>query len=87
MPSWELFEEQSPEYKESVLPHDVPAKIAVEAASPLGWERYVGPNGSVIGVMKFGASAPGATLMREYGFSVDNVCARALALVQQHGKG
>jgi transketolase len=82
MPSWELFDAQTDEYKETVLPRKVSARVAVEAGSPLGWERYVGTHGAVIGVTKFGASAPGATLMREYGFSVDNVCAKALALLK-----
>jgi transketolase len=82
MPSWDLFEVQTQEYKNSVLPPEVSARLAVEAGSPLGWDRYVGSNGAVIGVTRFGASAPGETLMREYGFSVDNVCARALALLK-----
>ena len=82
MPSWDLFESQAQEYKDSVLPPKVSARLAVEAASPLGWDRYVGLNGAVIGVTRFGASAPGETLMREYGFSVDNVCARALTLLK-----
>lgn len=83
MPSWDLFEAQTNEYKESVLPSEVSARLALEAASPLGWERYVGQRGAVIGVTKFGASAPGATLMREYGFSVDNICAKALDLLKR----
>jgi transketolase len=81
MPSWELFEAQSREYRDSVLPPSVRARLAVEAGSPQGWSRYVGDGGDVIGVDTFGASAPGDTNLREYGFTVDNVCARALALL------
>jgi transketolase len=80
MPSWRLFEEQTTEYRESVLPTAVTARLAVEAASPLGWERWTGLEGAVIGVDRFGASAPGATLFEEYGFTVDHVVAQALAL-------
>jgi transketolase len=85
MPSWELFEAQPREYRDSVLPPSVHARIAVEAGSPQGWSRYVGDGGEVIGVDRFGASAPGDTNLREYGFSVDNVCKRALALLQNPG--
>jgi transketolase len=79
-PSWKLFEEQSAEYKTSVLPADVP-KLAVEAGSTLGWWKYVGLDGDVIGLDRFGASAPGATVLRELGFSAENVAARARKLV------
>ena len=80
MPSWELFEAQSREYRDMVLPPDVGARLAVEAGATQGWRRYVGDRGDVLGVDRFGASAPGATVLREYGFTVENVCARALAL-------
>ncbi|MFI5348750.1 MAG: transketolase [Elusimicrobiota bacterium] len=80
MPSWELFEAQSLEYRDSVLPPEVGARLAVEAGATQGWRRYVGDRGDVLGVDRFGASASGATLLREYGFTVENVCARALAL-------
>jgi transketolase len=79
-PSWKLFEEQSAEYKTSVLPAGVP-KLAVEAGSTLGWWKYVGLDGDVIGLDRFGASAPGATVLRELGFSAENVAARARKLV------
>jgi transketolase len=79
-PSWKLFEEQSAEYKASVLPAGVP-KLAVEAGSTLGWWKYVGLDGDVIGLDRFGASAPGATVLRELGFSAENVAARARKLV------
>ncbi len=68
MPSWELFDAQPPEYRAAVLPPAVP-KIAIEAARPLGWERYVGPDGTVIGIGRFGASAPYQVLMEKFGFT------------------
>jgi transketolase len=79
MPSWELFEEQSPEYREQVLPKDVP-KLAVEAGATLGWYKYVGEKGAVIGVDRFGASAPGKVVMEKLGLNVDNVVQHALRL-------
>jgi transketolase len=78
MPSWELFEAQSQEYRDSVLPPSVHARLAVEAGVTQGWRRYIGDRGDVIGVDRFGASAPGPIVMREFGFSVDTVCKRAL---------
>jgi transketolase len=81
MPSWELFEGQSPRYRDSVLPPSVKARLAVEAGSPQGWCRYTGDAGDVIGVTTFGASAPGQTNLEKYGFTVDNVVARARALL------
>ena len=81
MPSWRLFEEQTEAYRQSVLPAAVTARLAVEAASPLGWERWTGPRGAIIGIDRFGASAPGATLFKEYGFTVDHVVDEAIALV------
>lgn len=83
MASWELFEAQSPEYRDSVLPPSVHARLAVEAGVTQGWHRYVGDRGDIIGVDRFGASAPGPVVMREYGFSVENVCQRALALLER----
>ncbi|MFC3715532.1 transketolase [Luteimonas soli] len=81
MPCWELFDEQPREYRESVLPSSVPARLAVEAGSPQGWHRYVGDRGDVLGIDRFGASAPGGEMLERYGFTVDNVCARARALL------
>lgn len=75
MPSWELFEAQPEEYRRAVLPPEVTARVAVEAAHPMGWERYVGDRGAVIGIDRFGASAPGSRVMKEYGFTADNVAA------------
>ena len=80
-PSWRIFEEQSPEYKASVLPAGVP-KLAVEAGATLGWWKYVGQDGAVIGVDRFGASAPGAKVLAEFGFTAENVAAKARALVK-----
>ncbi len=86
MPSWELFDAQSQSYRDSVLPPSVRARLAVEAGVTQGWHRYVGDRGDVIGVDRFGASAPGPVVMREYGFTVEHVCARALALLgRTHG--
>jgi transketolase len=81
MPSWELFEAQSAEYRESVLPPAVSARVSVEAASPFGWERHVGPGGAIIGVDRFGASAPGSEVMARYGFTVEHVVATAKAVL------
>jgi transketolase len=82
LPSWEIFDEQSPEYKASVLPAGIP-RLAVEAGSPLGWWKYVGLDGDVIGLDRFGASAPGPKVMAELGFTAENVAARAKALVKK----
>jgi transketolase len=83
MPSWELFDAQPREYRDGVLPPKVRARLAVEAGATQGWWRYVGDAGDVLGVDRFGASAPGDTNLREYGFSVDHVCERALKLLRQ----
>ncbi|HEY5909529.1 MAG TPA: transketolase [Verrucomicrobiae bacterium] len=80
MPSWELFEEQSQEYRDSVLPADVEARLAVEQASTFGWERYVGANGRVIGMRSFGASAPLKELQKKFGFEPEWVVAIAKEL-------
>ena len=79
MPSWELFEVQPRAYRDSVLPPQITARVAVEAATPLGWERYVGPQGVVVGMRRFGASAPYQVLAREFGFTAENVAAQAKA--------
>ena len=80
MPSWQLFDALPQDQRDAVLPPTVHARLAVEAGSTQGWNSYVGDGGDVIGVDRFGASAPGGVVMREYGFSVENVCARAKAL-------
>jgi transketolase len=81
-PSWRIFEEQSAEYKASVLPAGIP-KLAIEAGATLGWWKYVGLNGGVVGVDRFGASAPGPKVMAEYGFTPENVAAKAKALLKK----
>ncbi|MEA2627293.1 MAG: transketolase [Candidatus Binatota bacterium] len=80
MPSWELFAEQPPEYRDAVLPRSVVRRLAVEAGVTLGWERWVGDRGVIIGLDRFGASAPGGRVMKELGFTKENVIARALEL-------
>jgi len=79
MPSWDLFEREPQAYRDSVLPPQVTARVAIEQASTFGWERYVGPTGRVIGMHTFGASAPLKALQQEFGFTVDNVVAAAKA--------
>jgi transketolase len=81
MPSWELFDDQPKEYKDSVLPPDVHARLAVEAGITMGWRKYVGDKGDIIGIDHFGASAPGPVVMREFGFTAENVINKALALL------
>jgi transketolase len=81
-PSWEIFDAQSNEYKEKVFPKNIRRRLAVEAGSPIGWCKYVTEDGDVIGITKFGESAPGEEVMKEYGFSVENVVAKAKALLQ-----
>jgi transketolase len=82
MPCWELFDEQDEQYRLSVIPRDVPARLAVEAAASLGWDRYVGERGGFICLDRFGASAPGATALNNLGFNVENVVAHARALLE-----
>ena len=81
MPSWELFDAQPAEYRHSVLPPAVRARLAVEAGATQGWCRYVGDAGDVLGIDRFGASAPGDVNLREFGFSVEEVCRRAQAVL------
>lgn len=82
MPSWELFDVESQQYKDSVLSPGIPC-LAVEAGSPQGWHRYVGCHGDVMGIETFGASAPGPTVLAQYGFTVDNIRDRAVALLSR----
>jgi transketolase len=84
MPSWKLFDAQPQSYRDAVLPPSIHARLAVEVGATLGWSKYVGNAGDMIGLDRFGASAPGEVVMREYGFTVENVCQRAMELV--HGK-
>jgi transketolase len=85
LPSWHLFQAQPAEYREAVLPPEVPM-LAIEAGVSLGWRPYVGPHIEVIGVDRFGASAPGDVVMQEFGLNVENVCQRAIALLKKGKK-
>ncbi|ASV39239.1 transketolase [Pseudomonas sp. NS1(2017)] len=82
MPSWELFEDQDQAYRDSVLPPAVKARVVVEQAGPLGWDRYVGQTGAKVVMNSFGASAPLAKLQEKFGFTVENVVEQALSQVQ-----
>jgi transketolase len=81
MPSWELFEALPQAERDAVLPPSVSARLAVDLGVAQGWDRYIGAQGDMLGVERFGASAPSSVVLREYGFTVDNVCARAKALL------
>ncbi len=81
MPSWELYDAQPQSYRDQVLPPNVSARLAVELGVSQGWDRYVGAQGDMLGIDRFGASAPASVLLREYGFTVDNVVKRAHALL------
>ena len=81
MPCTELFEEQAQTYREEVLPPAVTARLAIEAGVRQGWDRYVGPEGDVICLNRFGASSPGEVAMRELGFNLENVLQHARALI------
>jgi transketolase len=81
MPCWQIFEEQDAAYKESVLPASVTARVSIEMASTLGWDRYVGPKGIMIGMRSFGASAPLKDLLKKFGFEPENVVAAAKKLL------
>ncbi len=87
MPSWEIFARQSREYRESVLPPEVRARVSVEAGITAGWERYVGPGGASVGVDRFGASAPGGTVLEELGVEPENVVNTALELLGASADG
>jgi transketolase len=81
MPSWEIFDQQTQEYRNSVLPPAVKARVAVEQASTFGWERYVGSSGRVIGMTTFGASAPLKALQKKFGFEPDRIVTAARQLL------
>jgi len=83
MPSWELFEKIPQEYKDRVLLPDVTVRLAIEAGSPMGWEHYVGNRGAIIGMNGFGASAPGGTVMKQFGFTPENIVQKAMALLKK----
>jgi transketolase len=81
-PSWELFDKQPADYRNKVLPKNIRHRLAVEAGSSIGWSKYVTDDGDVIGVDRFGESAPGNQVMAEFGFTVENIVARAKALLK-----
>jgi transketolase len=83
MPSWELFEQQEEDYRREVLPPDVPARVAVEAAATLGWHRWVGPTGDVVGLDRFGASAPYKDLAEHFGFTPAAIAAKVVAVLER----
>lgn len=83
MPSTELFEKQSQEYKDKILPPAVTKRLVIEAASPFGWQVYAGERGDILGIDSFGASAPGTVMMEKFGFTPDNVVKRAKKLLEQ----
>ena len=76
MPSWDRFEKQSKDYKDTILPPHVKKRLAIEMGASLGWHRYVGDDGDILSVDRFGASAPGERIIKEYGFTVENVVNR-----------
>lgn len=81
MPSWELFEQQDEDYRESVLPPDILRRVAVEEGSVIGWDRYAGSSGAVIGMHTFGSSAPIGDLLKKFGFTRDKVLTAAKAQI------
>jgi transketolase len=81
MPSWELFEEQPEEYRRRVLPPEITARVAIEAGSTLGWRRYIGDKGEIIGIDHFGASAPAGKLFEKFGFTAENLARKALQVL------
>ena len=86
MPSWELFDAQPRKYRDAVLPPEVKVRLAVEAGVTRGWAEYVGQDGSVVGLDRFGASAPGDVVMEKLGFTADNVTVKALELLKRTQK-
>jgi transketolase len=83
MPSWELFEKQDDAYKQRIFPKGLKKRLAVEAASPMGWHKYTTDEGDMLGMTRFGESAPAADLFKEFGFTVDNVVSRAKAILRK----
>jgi transketolase len=84
MPSWELFEQQDEAYRDDILPARISARVAVEAGSVIGWDRYVGPGGTIIGMHRFGGSAPGTDLMKKFGFVAERVVQAAKDQIAKH---
>ena len=87
MPSWELFEKQPEEYRNKVLPHELTVRMSIEAGVTLGWHKYVGLQGEIVGIDHFGASAPGKTVLKEFGFTSENVLKRIKALLAERRGG
>ena len=85
MPSWDIFEHQSQEYRQTVLPPNVTVRVAIEQASTFGWDRYVGPGGKVVGMHTFGASAPLKELQRKFGFEPGDVVKVAKEMLSSLG--
>jgi transketolase len=83
MPCWELFLEQPQDYRDAVIPPDVPARLSVEAGISHGWERWIGDAGASVAIDRFGASAPGDEVLRNLGFTPENVASRAAALLER----
>ena len=83
MPSWELFERQSEEYRKEVFPRRIKARVSIEAGSSMGWHKYTGTDGAVISVDRFGASAPYKTIFEKFGFTVEEAVNRALGLLEK----
>jgi transketolase len=83
MPSWELFDKQEKEYRHSVLLPNIGKRLAVEAGSPMGWHKYVTGEGAIIGMNRFGGSGPGEEVMKKFGFTIENVCKQARALLKK----
>jgi transketolase len=83
MPCWELFELQPQGYRDEVLPPEIAARLAVEPGVALGWKQWVGDRGDVISLDHFGASAPGTTVLEQFGYNLDNITARAAALLER----
>jgi transketolase len=86
MPSWELFEMQDRAYRDSVLPPGVTARVTVEQGAVIGWDRYAGPSGAIIGMHTFGASAPIKDLIRKFGFTPDKIVEAAKAQIARKNK-
>ncbi len=86
MPSWYLFEKQDEGYRESVLPKAMKKRVTVEAASTYGWERWAGDEGTIIGIDHYGASAPGAEIMKNFGFTAEHVTSAALRLLGRNAE-
>jgi transketolase len=81
MPSWELFQQQDEAYREGILPKNIKKRVTVEAASPMGWAQWAGDEGTIIGIDHYGASAPGAEIMKHFGFTAEHVTSAALRLI------